>query len=221
MTDQNTHEPSPMDAIQDQPCGHVLTAARTKKNISLEAVANHLKLSVAQVTALEQDDYPNQQLSTFHKGYLKRYCRWLDLSAEQLFMNLEAHGFHTAQPKVYYQSDSVKAHQNRLQAKPSYYQSSRTSRSKYATISILGGLGLAFVVLTQWLMHAGNIKTTQKAHVLHAALDPKPVVSDRPKSLDDLLQHTWHKPENKTPPKKAIKVVHNNTDTPDKDDEDD
>ncbi len=200
MSDHSPSEASPMHAIKDQPCGHVLTSARLKKNLSIEAAAHHLKLSITQVRGLEEDDYPNKQISTFHKGYLKRYCVWLDLNITQLLESLRAHGFEMAQPRVYYRSESVKSHQNHLGGQTRLFNHSRASHAKRSLWRMTLVTLVVFWGITQWLMHGDLAQNTHDMHVIHAHPLPTPTAT-QPQTLKAMVVHNIVQPTASSPQK--------------------
>lgn len=64
--------------------GARLRRAREEKGLSREDVSRDLRLSMAYLKALEEDDYDKLPEPAFVKGYLRNYARLLGLSAEEL-----------------------------------------------------------------------------------------------------------------------------------------
>ncbi len=64
----------------EQNVGEQLCSARKRANLSLDDVARSLNLSTNQISALEADDYRNLGPTTFVKGYIKSYCKLLQLN---------------------------------------------------------------------------------------------------------------------------------------------
>lgn len=64
--------------------GAALTAARTAQNLSVADVARQLKLSVAQVTALEAGEFDRLPGRVFVRGFVRNYARLLKLDAEPI-----------------------------------------------------------------------------------------------------------------------------------------
>ncbi|KAF7768801.1 cytoskeleton protein RodZ [Pseudoalteromonas citrea] len=62
--------------------GRALLVAREAAEITVEEVAERLKLSPQQIRQLEQDDYNKLGPQTFVRGYLKSYCAVLGLPVE-------------------------------------------------------------------------------------------------------------------------------------------
>jgi cytoskeleton protein RodZ len=77
------NEISPESTEQQASLGQVLASARKEANLTIEAVAERLKLSPKQITKLEQDDYSSLGPITFVKGYIKAYCTLLQLDQTQ------------------------------------------------------------------------------------------------------------------------------------------
>jgi cytoskeleton protein RodZ len=70
--------------------GASLTAAREAAGLSIDAVAQQLKLHPRQVRALEDGDYTHLPGRTFVRGFLRNYARLLRLDAEKLLRELPA-----------------------------------------------------------------------------------------------------------------------------------
>ncbi|MBQ4833532.1 DUF4115 domain-containing protein [Pseudoalteromonas sp. MMG010] len=80
MTQENTQTET-----QDQPSvGHTLKSHREQANVSLESLTNPLKLSVVQLQHLENDEFQLLGPATFVKGYIKNYCRELNIDCEPI-----------------------------------------------------------------------------------------------------------------------------------------
>jgi cytoskeleton protein RodZ len=74
---------SPLDASLPPP-GAALAAARMAKGFALEDIARLLKLSVAQVNALESGDHSRLPSAVFVRGFTRSYARLVDLDIEPL-----------------------------------------------------------------------------------------------------------------------------------------
>lgn len=73
--------------------GRDLREAREARNLTLEAVAKQLHLDIAQVRALEEDDYDKFAAPIFVTGHLRTYARLLGVAPEPLikaYQNLGA-----------------------------------------------------------------------------------------------------------------------------------
>jgi cytoskeleton protein RodZ len=64
--------------------GDALRAAREAAGLSIEAVAQHLKLAPRQVAALENGSYGELPGRTFVRGFARNYARLLNLDADAL-----------------------------------------------------------------------------------------------------------------------------------------
>jgi cytoskeleton protein RodZ len=69
--------------------GAVLRAAREANGYSLSEISQVLKFSVRQLEALESDDYSTLQGSTFIRGFVRSYARYLKLDEAPLLAALE------------------------------------------------------------------------------------------------------------------------------------
>ena len=84
------NEMSPESTEQQASLGQVLASARKDANLTIEAVADRLKLSPKHITKLEQDDYTSLGPITFVKGYIKAYCTLLQLDHAQTLALFQA-----------------------------------------------------------------------------------------------------------------------------------
>ena len=64
--------------------GQLLRAARLERGLTIEDVARQLRLSVRQVTALEEDDYSKLSSITFLRGFVRNYAKLLQMDAAPL-----------------------------------------------------------------------------------------------------------------------------------------
>ena len=76
--------------------GGVLTAARHALDLSVTDVARHLKLSPAQVEALEQGAYDRLPGRVFVRGFLRNYAKLLGIDPQPLLRSIEAEMPHPA-----------------------------------------------------------------------------------------------------------------------------
>ncbi|HVE50030.1 MAG TPA: RodZ domain-containing protein [Casimicrobiaceae bacterium] len=68
--------------------GDALRHARESAGLSIDAVAQHLKLSPRQVLALETGNYANLPGRTFVRGFMRNYARLLALDADALVASI-------------------------------------------------------------------------------------------------------------------------------------
>ena len=77
-------------ARHDGSPGSVLAAARDELNLSVGDVARHLKLSPAQVEALETGAYERLPGRVFVRGFLRNYAKLLGLDPQPLLRGIES-----------------------------------------------------------------------------------------------------------------------------------
>lgn len=82
-------------------------AARLARGMNIEDVARQLRLSVRQVTALEQDDYDNLASGTFLRGFVRNYAKLLQMDAAPLLQRLEQSLPPTPTPTISYQTEGI------------------------------------------------------------------------------------------------------------------
>lgn len=91
MTNQDNPEvgdkAAPVDASMSP--GAVLQQARESKSLSLESVANVLRISRAKLQALEADQYADMPAEAFVRGYIRAYCKLVDLDEAVLIDRYE------------------------------------------------------------------------------------------------------------------------------------
>ena len=84
-TDRSVGTPAedPVALVAPTSAGQALTRARVAKGLGVEDVSRQLKLSVAQVNALEADNHVNLPAPVFVRGFLRSYARFVgaDISA--------------------------------------------------------------------------------------------------------------------------------------------
>lgn len=69
--------------------GMRLRVAREARNISLEEVAKHLRLTLPRLTLIEADNYAEMGASAFARGYLRGYARFLGICEAEILKNFE------------------------------------------------------------------------------------------------------------------------------------
>ena len=78
------------DATTAQSVGATLAAARIARGASVEDVSRLLKLSVAQVNAIEADDYSQLPSAVFARGFVRNYARLLHVDIAPILPALPA-----------------------------------------------------------------------------------------------------------------------------------
>jgi cytoskeleton protein RodZ len=101
----------------DEPSvGQILKTHRENANFSLAKIASLLKLTESQVEHIENDEYHLLGAKTFVKGYIKNYCRTLNIDSTAILTMLPAYS--TSDKPVDMQSFSRRtekeAHDSRL-----------------------------------------------------------------------------------------------------------
>ncbi len=69
--------------------GARFAAARIKKNLSLDDVADQLKLAVSYIKAIEEDNYEPLPVPVFVRGYLKNYAALVELPEAEVIAQYE------------------------------------------------------------------------------------------------------------------------------------
>ena len=111
MNEDNTQPQSDEPSV-----GQILKSHRENANISIAEIASLLKLTESQVEHIESDEYHLLGAKTFVKGYIKNYCRTLNIDSAAILAMLPA--FSTSDKPVDMQSFSRRtekeAHDSRL-----------------------------------------------------------------------------------------------------------
>lgn len=81
-------EQTPENDIQFSP-GSLLKQARERADISIEEVAQKLKLTRQTIISIESDDYSLDLPVTFYRGYLRNYAELLKMDDDDLIENFE------------------------------------------------------------------------------------------------------------------------------------
>ncbi len=90
VTDNNDNGVAETEAAKiEQGAGQLLQAARLARGMSIEDVARHLRLSVRQITALEENDYAKLSGGTFLRGFVRNYAKLVQLDAALLSQLLQ------------------------------------------------------------------------------------------------------------------------------------
>ncbi|WP_115717734.1 RodZ domain-containing protein [Gallaecimonas mangrovi] len=128
--------------------GQLLRQAREERGWTIDNVAKRLNLRASVVEKLEQDDYDRNSPATYTKGYIRAYCRLLELQEQDVMAELS--------------SDRLKSQvESNMQS-----FSKRTSREKsdsWLTI-VTWLIGLAFVGV---LIYFGYQQATSTSSVVN------------------------------------------------------
>lgn len=97
MIEQENDQMQPNTPKQSSP-GFLLRTAREAKQISLSDAATELRLSVQRLSDIENDRFSEMGATTFAKGYLRSYARFLGVSEEEVLQAFEHAGFESDIP---------------------------------------------------------------------------------------------------------------------------
>jgi len=100
-----------------QSAGFLLRAARLDRGMSIEEVARQLRLSVRQITALEEDDYDKLSSTTFLRGFVRNYAKLLQVDAAPLLQLLQQSLPPPPPPTISYQIEGIPFPSNHKQGK--------------------------------------------------------------------------------------------------------
>lgn len=71
--------------------GHYLKRSREEKNVSIEQVAYATRISLKMLRALEEDDHTSLPASTFVRGYLQAYAKYVRIDTQDLLLRYQHH----------------------------------------------------------------------------------------------------------------------------------
>lgn len=91
----------------EQSAGQLLRAARLERGMSIEDVARKLRLSVRQITALEEDDYGKFSSATFLRGFVRNYAKLLQVDEAPLLRRLQQLLPPLPAPTISYQIEGI------------------------------------------------------------------------------------------------------------------
>ena len=100
-----------------QSTGSLLRAARSDRGMSIEEVSRQLRLSVRQITALEEDDYDKLSSTTFLRGFVRNYAKLLQMDAAPLLQLLQQTVPPPPPPTISYQIEGIPFPSNHKQGK--------------------------------------------------------------------------------------------------------
>ncbi|MCV2402575.1 DUF4115 domain-containing protein [Marinomonas sp. C2222] len=108
MTTRSTIDAAENTAISEEEIGSMeminigeqLSAQRLHQNLSVEHISKTLKITESQVTALESNDFGFFRSTTFARGYLKNYSKYLGLDTGIILSVFDDVLAHEKEPKV-------------------------------------------------------------------------------------------------------------------------
>jgi cytoskeleton protein RodZ len=139
--DNMSHGAQPGLVQPKESVGQLLRTARLNRGLSVEDVARQLRLSVRQITALEEDDYGKLVSNTFLRGFVRNYAKLLQIDASPLLQQLEQLLPPAPAQTISYQSEGIPFPSNRKQGARSFL--------------VVGGAILALVLLI-YEIYRGN-----------------------------------------------------------------
>ncbi|MFY8273522.1 RodZ domain-containing protein [Pseudoalteromonas sp. SSDWG2] len=98
-SDEIAPEPKQED-LAPQQIGEVLAAARENKGWTIEQLAQKMNLTVSKLTDLEQGHFENLGAPIFVKGYIRSYCKLVQIDASELLTTLEPQTTKHAQARM-------------------------------------------------------------------------------------------------------------------------
>jgi cytoskeleton protein RodZ len=90
VSDLNDHNKEIHKAASAIPPGTRLRQAREAKNLSLEEVASHLRLSVEKIASLESGKVATIDAPVFVSGYLRAYAKLVGLPGDEVIADFDA-----------------------------------------------------------------------------------------------------------------------------------
>jgi cytoskeletal protein RodZ len=130
--------------------GKMLKQARKARGMEKEEIAKQLHLTVATITAIEEDNYRNMAAPVYAKGYLKQYAKFLDAPSDLI---LEAF------------DKNVKVKSKVLEEMPSYAKKKKmTAKHPVIRFFTYGIIILLFILVGMWWnAHENTGSSTNKA----------------------------------------------------------
>ncbi len=90
--------------MQAQGPGYRLRVARESQNITLEEASKQSRLSTQRLSEIESDDYRSMGATTFARGYLRSYARFLNLPENEILQEFDernlASNIQSTKPKL-------------------------------------------------------------------------------------------------------------------------
>jgi len=147
--------------------GATLKEHREKQDVSIHQVANQLHLDNRIIIAIENDDYDSLPDPIYIRGYIRGYCKILNLSADEMLQIYKESAPH-ADPEII---PEIK-----------YPTQSSSSDKPVKAFTYLISLGLVLLVITWW--QSNFIVTTPITSQAQLAEPQPPSINDQ--DLDDL-----------------------------------
>ena len=121
-TDPDSIAPVPAGSAPGAPtAGALLRRGREAAGLSLDAVAQQLKLAPRQVTALEEDDFARLPGRTFVRGFVRNYARLVRIDAQTVLAALaDAHASALDSPALHSTAPTIGELPTSEHAKPGW-----------------------------------------------------------------------------------------------------
>lgn len=103
-TENVSSAPEAATATHTSACGGAIRLAREKQGMSVNDVANQLRLGIKQVVAIEADDFEKLPHPSIVRGFIRNYAKLLKIDAEPLLA-----GYYQLAPNAEPQSFRVKS----------------------------------------------------------------------------------------------------------------
>lgn len=125
--------------------GILLSNERVKRGLSLQEVADRLKLSRKQLEAIENDEYDKLPGATFARGFVRNYAKLLGLDVALLNASLDAH-----LPMSAVHAPAVEAEAATVSASPAGSSvNPKLIKGALAVLVLLLAVGVGYRLLTQ------------------------------------------------------------------------
>lgn len=145
--------------------GELLKKAREAKGLSREEVAQKLNFLPAYIPALENEQFEPLHSTTFVKGYLRAYARFLGIDAEEVLNCFNAHYPEMAEQEKTRPVESLKPERN-------------TSSLIFKLFSVLVVLALITIIIVWWQSRSvENLPATSSQEIKVETLDGQTIIA--------------------------------------------
>ena len=145
--------------------GALLRVARESAGMSIDVVAQHLKLAPRQVKALEDGDYTHLPGKTFVRGFVRNYARLVHLDPERVLRALPAGATAPA-----LEAPTLQPTAQTIGELPTT-DHSKTSWARWAIPSILAAI-VAVAAVYEWMRPPGDSRITVQQKETPASTAP-------------------------------------------------
>jgi len=177
----------PPEARETPPgmAGALLRAARESAGMTIDAVAQNLKLAPRQVKAIEDGDYKELPGRTFVRGFVRNYARLVHLDPERVVSALPGGA---SAPAL--EAPTLSPTAPTIGELPTI-EHTKTSWARWAIPSVLAAV-VAVAAMYEWMRPAGE------SHVAGPAAEPQGVAQK------DASEHAGAAPTPSAPPAPAV-----------------